>query len=171
MKSIALAVFMLVCLVSPSFAQDVPQFEISAGGTFLRDPSNQNRYGWIGSFSTNVNKWFAVKGEVGGYYTGFQDDNIHTFSAGPQFTLRRDGSRVQPWAHFLLGAQKDHEFQFPGVFVPKTRLSTTTGGGLDVSLNSRISLRFGGDWLRGYRDRFRDLNHYRLQTGVVFKLN
>src|SRR5881394_2296435 len=111
MKSIFFAAFAVVCLASTSFAQEVPRFEIGAGASFLRDPGNFNRYGWVGSFATNTNKWFAVKGEASGhYYSGSQfDDNVHSVLAGPQFSLRRDGARVTPWAHILVGAQRDDE--------------------------------------------------------------
>ena len=69
MKPIVFVVLLLVCLGSVAVAQDVPRYEISGAATFLRDPANANRYGWLGSFARNVNDWFAVKGEAAGYYS------------------------------------------------------------------------------------------------------
>jgi hypothetical protein len=170
MKSIFLSLLVVVCLASPMSAQDVPRFELGAGATFLRDPGNLNRYGWIGSFGTNINRFFAVKAEASGFYNGFESDNIHSVLLGPQVNLRRDGSRVTPWAHFLVGAQTGHEFRFPGRFVSETYWAMQPGGGVDVSLNSRVGLRFGADYVRSFRDLLRDFDHYRLHAGFVFKL-
>jgi hypothetical protein len=175
MKPIFFAVLGVVCLASSSFAQDVPRFEIGAGASFLRDPSNLNRYGWLGSFGTNINRWFAVKGEVAGHYSK-GSGTVHSVLAGPQFNLRRDGARVTPWLHFLVGAQREEEFfVFTGVgtgssFIYRTRWAVQPGGGLDVSLNSKVSLRFGVDYVRAVRDRLRDSDYYRLHSGFVFKL-
>jgi len=151
------------------FAQDGPRYELSAAATFLREPSNANRYGWLGSFGRNVNGWITFKGEAAGYYSD-RNLNVHTFLGGPQVTLHRDKAKLSPWAHFLVGAQHDHEFTFPGVVTPKTYFAMSPGGGVDVSINSKFGLRFGADYLRGFRDNLNDAENYRLQSGVVFKL-
>lgn len=45
------------------------------------------------------------------------------------------------------------------------------GGGLDVSLNSRVGLRFGADYVRAFiGNRRRASGHYRIHAGFVFKL-
>jgi hypothetical protein len=170
MKSIFLSVLVSVCLASTLSAQDVSRFEIGAGATFLRDPSNLNRYGWLGSFGTNINRFFAVKAEAAGFYSGYSGDDVHSVLLGPQVNLRRDGSRVTPWGHFLVGAQTANEFRFPGTIVSKTNWAMQPGGGVDFSLNSTVGLRFGADYVRGFRDRIRDLGHYRLHAGFVFSL-
>jgi len=169
MKPIVFVVLLLVCLGSVAVAQDVPRYEISGAATFLRDPANANRYGWLGSFARNVNDWFAVKGEAAGYYSK-ENARIHTFVGGPQFRINKD-AKVSPWAHFLVGAQKDHQFVFPGNLVPRTYFAMVPGGGIDVSLNPRFSVRLGADYVRGFRSNsLDDVEHYRLQSGVVFKL-
>jgi len=179
MKSSVIAMLFVVCLSAPVAAQDLPRFEIHGGATFLRDPDNSNRYGWLGSFATNVNQWFAVKAEIAGYYTS-RDAGAHTFLMGPQFNLRRNGSKLQPYAQFLVGAQLDQEQRLyfnpvpPGTsFVrnePTGLFAISPGGGVDVPVNSRISLRLGADYLRGFRQVVRDNTNYRAHMGVVFKL-
>ena len=167
MRLPALVLSVIVCVASPLFAQDGPRYEISAAATFLREPTNANRYGWLGSFGRNVNNWMAFKGEAAGYYSE-RNLNVHTFLGGPQFTLHRDNAKVSPWAHFLVGAQHDHEFAVPGA--PKTYFAMSPGGGVDVSLNSKFGLRFGADYIRGFRSNIDDAENYRVQSGVVFKL-
>jgi opacity protein-like surface antigen len=171
MKPIVFGAVLLVCLASTSFAQEVPRFELYTGATNLRDPGAFNAYGWMGSLGTNINKWFSVKAEAAGYYNGTRGENIHSVLVGPQFTLRRDGSRIQPFAHFLVGAQRDYDFRFPFPFTvaPTTYAAIVPGGGVDISLNSKFSLRFGADYMRSIQfDRF-DKNRYRANAGVVFK--
>jgi len=60
---------LFVVFATTSFAQSTPAFEGSFGYSFLRDFSNFNRHGWIGSASGNVNDWFGINGEVGGNYS------------------------------------------------------------------------------------------------------
>jgi hypothetical protein len=174
MRHILLGVTLVLCLASAGFAQEVPRFEIYGGGAFLRESSNFNRYGWVASFSTNVNRWFALKNEVGGVYNG--GDNIHSFLLGPQFTFRR-GSSVEPWAHFLVGPQH-HQIPYAsfatfapglGVSFARTDFAIEPGGGIDVPLNSTLGLRFGLDYVRSIRNAD-DADNYRAHAGVVFKL-
>jgi opacity protein-like surface antigen len=175
MKSLFFTAVVVLCLTSTALAQEVSRFEIGAGASILRDPGNLNRYGWVGSFGANINKWFAVKGEAAGnYYKGVQDDNVYSFLGGPQFNLRRDNARATPWVHFLVGVQRGRELVFTGASlstVSRSHLAMEPGGGLDVSLNSRVGLRFGFDYVRAFREgRLRDIGNYRFQTGFVFKL-
>ena len=171
MRRILFSVALVFGVALSGFAQDVARFEIYGGAAFLRDPRNFNRYGWVTSFTGNVNEWFGVKGEVAGVYN--DGDNVHSYLGGPQFTLRRS-SRLEPWAHFLVGAQHNappvFTIQiFPPPSIPRTFFAIEPGGGVDVSLNHRISLRFGADYVRTIRE-LRDVGHYRAHSGIVFKL-
>jgi hypothetical protein len=166
-------------MASNSLAQDAPRFELFVGSSFLREPSvDTDRYGWVWSLSTNVNNWLGVKGEVGGYYGAFYED-VHSFMGGPQFNWRRS-SRVEPWAHFLMGVQRFHDTTptplFGTAVAQFTHFAIQPGGGVDVSLNSRLGLRFGVDYVRALRDsgvvggvEIADRNNYRAEAGVVFK--
>ena len=102
MRHILLSVLVALCLATSAFAQEVQRFELYGGPAYLGEKDSFNRLGWVASFSTNVNKWFAVKNEVGGFYN--DGSHIHSFLLGPQFTFRR-GSRIEPWAHFMVGPQ------------------------------------------------------------------
>jgi hypothetical protein len=178
MRHIRISLLFVLCLASTSFAQDLPRFEVYGAPAVLRDPHNLTRYGWVASFSTNVNKWLGLKNEVGGFYS--DSDDVHSFLFGPQFTLRKEW-RVEPWAHFLVGPQH-HSQSFPSPFptgtlgfaptitVSSTNIAIQPGGGIDFSLNSRMGLRFGFDYVRAIRDPELDFGNYRAHAGVVFKL-
>jgi hypothetical protein len=158
-------ILLIAVAASASFAQDVPRLELSVGSSFFRDPGSFNRYEWLGSFSTNVNKGLGLKTEAGGNAWA-----IHSFLGGPQFSLRRR-SRLQPWSHFLVGARRNYEFNFSSKTVPKAYFAMQPGGGTDISLDSRLGLRVGADYVRSLRgDRQRDGEGYRAQAGVVFRL-
>jgi len=178
MKGVFAVVTLVLFAASSGFGQDAPRFEIYGGGAFLRDPDDFNRWGWVASFTGNMNEWFGIKGEVAGYYN--DGDTVHTFLGGPQFTLRKS-ARIQPWAHFLAGLQHNdvsvfHILQpgggalpFPRIVYQSTHFTWQPGGGVDVSLSRRVGLRFGMDYVRAMRD-FRDVDHYRAHAGVVFKI-
>jgi hypothetical protein len=170
------ALLLVVALGSTCFAQSTPAFEGSFGYSFLRNFHNFNRHGWVGSAMGNVNDWVGIKGEVGGNYSDSINSDSHSFLAGPQFTLRST-SVVTPWAHFLVGVQRNQTsfriFTLPG---PMAFLATGTnsdfamqpGGGIDYWFQPRLGLRLGADYRRAFREN-RDQNYYRLQAGIVFR--
>jgi opacity protein-like surface antigen len=120
----------------------------------------------------------------GGPFVNFDaDSRLHTFLGGPRVALR--GSRVTPYAHALFGVAHtngdanitffDSGDQVGGVFsqhFSETGFGMALGGGLDVKVTDRVSLRLvQADYLRTQLDRDRvsgGQNNARISTGIVF---
>jgi len=169
------ALLLVVAMGSTCFAQSTA-FEGSFGYSFLRNFNNFNRHGWVGSAMGNVNDLLGIKGEVGGNYSDSINSDSHSFLAGPQITFRATPV-VTPWAHFLVGVQRNQTI-FPILTSPGTPafLATGTnsdfalqpGGGIDYWFQPHLGLRLGADYRRVFREN-RDLNYFRLQAGLVFR--
>ncbi len=144
-----------LCLVlfcaSAAFAQDrdYPKFDFTAAYTFnwLETPapssSREALHGFTLAPAANFRKWAAVEADV--TYTFKDDVGLLTYMVGPRFTRRRDGSKVEPFVHVLIGG--GHLRGFPS--------SRTTdgwsgkfGGGVDVIAGKHAALRLGGDYYR-----------------------
>src|SRR5450759_633624 len=71
--------FLLLCLFAfgiAAFAQDYPRAEVFGGYSYVNIDTNgltlrQNANGWEAAVSGNFNKWFAVEGDVSGYYKSY----------------------------------------------------------------------------------------------------
>ena len=168
---------LFVVFATTSFAQSTPAFEGSFGYSFLRDFSNFNPHGWIGSASGNVNDWFGINGEVGGNYSDSLNSSAHSFLAGPQISFRSTPV-VTPWAHFLVGVMRTQTsfriLAFPG---PVGFLASGTnsdfaiqpGGGIDYWLQPHLGLRLGADYRRAFKGNLSDTDYLLVQAGLVFR--
>lgn len=146
--------------------------------------------GWNGSAAFNVNKHLSAVADFGGYYgsptkgTTFKPancvlctgdaiatlHNMHTFTFGPQLSVRGDGMTV--FAHALFGGatiREDMSFFGPLPKISVTSLAMMFGGGVDVSLSPRWVLRFQPDYL-GTKILDRRQNNVRFSAGLVFRL-
>jgi opacity protein-like surface antigen len=167
---------------------------MSAGFPFSTDPAAGNASGvlngWNFSAAVNANRWVGVVADFGGYYgsptkgitfkpancvlcTGNATatlHNMHTFTAGPQLTLR--GDNLTAFAHALFGGatiREDMDF-----FGPQPKISTTSfamifGAGVDIALSRRFSLRLQPDYMRT-QILNRGQSNFRFSTGIVFRL-
>jgi hypothetical protein len=164
-------------------------------GDFDRRHANLN--GWDVSATYNVNRWFGFVAEGSGLYGSKEispartiificspqapcppainapaitlSQKIHTYSLGPRFYLRNH-TRYTPFARALFGAGyiSDTTKVGSGGSTEANGASVlTAGGGVDISLNSRVALRAQTDFLR---NRFFHQNgpDFRLATGPVF---
>ena len=174
---VCLSSLLIVASAATAFSQTTPAREVSVGYSFMREEFEFNRNGWVTSYAENVNRWFGVKAELGGNYTGGAGD-VHSILAGPQFALTKR-SRITPWSHFLLGTALTHRnffFFTPGALPPGLGLvplqtsdanfAIQPGGGIDYWLGSKVGIRLGGD----YRRVFRGPDSFRLHGGVVFRI-
>jgi opacity protein-like surface antigen len=168
---------------------------VSAGFPFSTDPAAGNGNGvlngWSFSAAVNANRWVGVVADFGGYYgpvtkgTTFKPancvlctsnfdgilHNIHTFTAGPQLSIRQD--RVTVFAHALFGGAHIREDLIINIPPPATSISSTNfaflvGGGVDIALSSRFAVRIQPDYLKteilGRRQ-----NNFRASAGLVFR--
>jgi opacity protein-like surface antigen len=159
--SAALAVALFACGTSAR-AQDAPKGEVFAGYSYSSyDDSGIDRIdgqGWHLAATGNVNRWFGIEGDASGHY---QDGrSVHYLQGGARFTYR--GERASPYAHALMGAT------FVDAIGNGTDWVFTVGGGVDVKVNDRVSIRaVQVDYtptllLDGLR------HNARVSTGVVF---
>ncbi len=117
---------------------------------------------------------------------GEQQLDVSTFVAGVRFVRR--SARVTPFLHILVGAVRvrsdieqhelhvdvlDPSFRQPSLPVLRDSVTTRTqpavqvGGGVDFPVGARLSVRFATDYRRESDDFGRDLNQFRLSSGVV----
>jgi hypothetical protein len=120
---------------SAANAQDAPKAEVFTGYSFTSyDNSGVDRvegHGWHIAANGNVNRWFGIEGDLSGHYENGR--SVHYAQGGVRFTHR--GERVSPYAHALTG----------GAFIDALGQGVdwviTVGGGVDVKVNDRISIR------------------------------
>ncbi len=148
-----------------AFAQngEAPDADVFVGYSLLNvnvDRDSAAVHGFDASVTGHVNNWFGITGEVSGHYES--GDAIHYVQGGPRVTFRSDKSRVEPFAHALFG----------GTFFNSTgRFSMALGGGVDVRVNDRVSIRaIQADYAPVYFDHF-TMHNARIATGVVFRFD
>jgi hypothetical protein len=108
------AIFLFLFLLrsnSRLWAQEAPRFDAFGGFSYLRFdatsigyPDYTNLYGWNGAISGAITRKLAVAIDLGGNY-GSQMSSYH-FMIGPQYTRRRDRSRI--FAHVLIGKAQNN---------------------------------------------------------------
>jgi hypothetical protein len=127
--------FALIAFCTAARAQDAPKAEVFAGYSYSSyDDSGIDRIdgqGWHLSAAGNVNDWFGIEGDASGHYEGGR--SVHYLQAGPRFTYR--GDRASVFAHTLTGVT------FVDAIGNGTDWVLTFGGGVDVKVNDRVSVR------------------------------
>ena len=127
-----------------SESEGEPRYEIFGGYSYLRDDGH-NLHGWTGTLIVNVNEWFAIAsdfdGHSGSHREGAEDVSVHeyAFTFGPHVALR-NRSRVTPFAYALFGAAHEN-VKTAGVPESASGFASTLGGGFDVRVNHRVSVR------------------------------
>jgi hypothetical protein len=161
MKKLILVMILTILGSIPVMAQEngVPKAEVFTGYSYLRTERGTNLNGFDFSVTGNVNKNFGITGEFGGLYGRSFVDSAYTFMAGPRLSART--GNVTPFVHALVG----------GIGVPvegEAGFATALGGGVDVRVNDRISIRaIQADYL--LTRLFNNTQHNaRLSFGVIF---
>ncbi len=152
-QPVRLGLLLTLCLIlisSTALAQQpAPKFDIFAGYQWL-DPNGNVPGGPDGSggilpfklpsmakggglaFGYNFHPNFALEGDIG---LNLKDQfDVSTYSVGPRFTWRGDG--INLFAHTLLG---DNHLTAP--VGARNGLGAILGGGIDLPIGKRISLR------------------------------
>ena len=172
-------------------AQDHSKVEIFGGYSYLRatgadEPANL--HGWNAAMNVNLKNWSKVSlgavADFSGHYGtssvvifsldqglfGDLKTRNHNFLFGPQFQFR--GSRIAPFARVMAGGA--HR-RFSGLLsgrptdLKDTAFAFGTGGGVDVKINKRVSLRLvQADYLL---TRFELLDQYNPKTEHNFRLS
>ena len=150
-----------------------------------------NLNGWDVSPTYNLNRWFGIVAEGSGLYGSKElspatriifvcsqapcpppislgartlSQQIYTYSLGPRFYFRNQ-TRYTPFARALFGggyiSDAIHNGSFGGLTEANGASVLTAGGGVDIALTPRMSLRTQTDFLR---------NRFFHQTGSDFRL-
>jgi opacity protein-like surface antigen len=146
-------------------AQDVPKVDLLFGYSFLRYNSAQTipaftANGGIGTLGFNFNNHFGLEAELGGYHNGnvnnYQfDSTTFSYLFGPRISYGRS-KKIDPYIHVLWGGQHaSTSIAADSILVVnplltssngRYKVSTNTfamaaGGGLDIKLSRKITLR------------------------------
>jgi hypothetical protein len=149
---------MIGVLAAVAWAQETPRVEVSAGGSYAREAIGNLRYvnavGWDGSVFENVNNWFSAGIDISGYFSSPKvnlglptptpiSSRAFTYLFGPRFS-RRQWIHLKPYAEALVGVENLRITpKFAGMrrTVSLTSFAGAFGGGLDVPINSRFTVR------------------------------
>ena len=165
-----------ICLITvmslTAMSQDVPKVEVFAGVSW----AGGNFKGPNTSATVNINKWLGLTADYSGHYGSERpgvvliSQNAQTFQAGPRVALR--GKRLTPFFYALFGGTRfKQSATINGQYLSESDsgFASTYGGGLDVKVTGRVSIRaFQIDYFRP--NFFGEAhNRGRLSAGVVFK--
>jgi hypothetical protein len=172
----------LFCLIVSGFAfgQD-SRADLFGGYSYLNIDTNgltsrQNANGWEASASGNFNRWFAVEGDVSGYYKsysvnlgslGILDVKVtdYSYAAGPRINLR------PIFIHALFGG--DHlTGSASGFSASQDGLAGLAGGGVQWKVSGPWSVRASADYVFTRHNIFGGpsvtQNNVRASMGIVY---
>jgi opacity protein-like surface antigen len=201
-KYLAQVAFMLLT-AGTILAQDntFPKIETSPAFMFIRTPTSFtapngtkfnesfNCAGGGGTFAYNFTSLLGIAADLGGckYFgntLGLGDKlsgNLFTFLFGPRFTIRT-GSPFEPFFLVNFGGARikiscDSGTDCSGQSVSRTAFAMTAGGGFQIKLSRKFSLRpiqaeylytrFGNDCSLPACNQNRNQNSFRLKSGIV----
>ncbi len=125
-------------------------FEVFGGYSYFRGDDtvngSYNLHGWNSAFIQNINQWVGIVADVSGHYGSpaaplLDSQRNHTFLFGPQFSMRSH-PRVIPYAHGLFGFSHVN-VGLAGVFTSDVGLAYGFGGGVDIKISDKLSVRAG----------------------------
>ena len=193
MRKLLLILLLSSSIAAPSFAQSQTkgQWQLFAGYSYMRanvreyfkpSPSlysikNQyaNMNGWEVSITENVKSWFGGTLDASGHYSSpaigavTTNEQAHSLLYGPHFF--HQGKKFRPFAHVLVGVTHiSASVPSPGPSISNTSLAVGSGGGLDMRLFSRGSIRlFQAEYFNTNLEGD-SRSHLRVSAGVVFDL-
>jgi outer membrane protein OmpA-like peptidoglycan-associated protein len=160
-------------------------------GTTAGDPPFSNSRnlpgGASGSLAINLNKWFGIVADIGGYHGGStsteNSGTIVSYLFGPRVYFR-NSTRVTPFAQVLFGGAHLNVGSPPAAQTPPIPSFTSNafafaaGGGLDVKVAKHVSLRLAQVeyFLTNFTptsvfpagSSFNHQNNLRFSSGVLF---
>lgn len=152
-------------------AQNTPAWEISGGYSYLKANLGSSSFSLNGATATatqNLNDWFGGRLEVSGYYGHVSGTTVsaQTVMYGPVFSFRKFRA-VSPFVHAQLGAIHGST-GYLGISQSAFKFAMVGGGGVDVQISKRASLRLQADYMLS---RFLSLNQNNLQgsVGLVYR--
>src|SRR5271165_263390 len=164
-------------------AQDAPKFDVFAGYSYVREnPGTSgvgsfNLNGGSASVAYNANHWLGGIADFGGYHANnilgtHVDGTLSTYLFGPRVSYHRD-SRITPFGQALFGVAHIGGHSGLGFSSSNNSFAMTVGGGVDVKVSHRFSIRpVQVEYLLTRFNELslgaRDQNNLRVSTGIVF---
>jgi hypothetical protein len=169
MRNLVVVAVLMLCFSALTVAQELPKFEIFGGWSYLRPDGGSTAFaqGWNASVTTNINDWLGFTIGGSGHYA--DDERLHTLLLGPKFTLRQN-EKYTPFWHAMVGLTHASWDVLPTESWVIDDFVMLFGGGLDVKVNKRFSVRaFQADYQleRAYGDFTPYLT---FSAGVVVKI-
>lgn len=165
---------LVLLLAGTTMAQETPQVEVSAGYSFVRDTSGgpgSNLHGGSGSIAGNLNNWFGVVGDFGGYkVTGLPsglDARMFTYLFGPRLSYRQVRA-MTPFAQVLVGGAHASA-RLGGVSGSANAFAFTVGGGLDIRASEHVAIRLVQTEYLLTRFGNQRQDNVRFSAGIVFR--
>jgi hypothetical protein len=141
--------------------QDAPKADVFIGYSYLRaNPARSGSFpndGGVGALGLNLNNYFGVEFEFGGYYNGNVnkrgvESKSMTYLIGPRVSFGRSKG-IDPYFHLLVGGiyVSGTKFVAPSgtnptssgttIGVSEHNFAMATGGGVDIQLTKYLLLR------------------------------
>ena len=176
-----LGALLLTAVAACAQESGTPKYEVGVNYSGIHINSANGGHNGTGNggsayFEYNVNRFFGLVGDFGGYANNKRtvDEKAMTYLFGPRFTWRH--SRLNPYVQFLFGGAYAWNNPNSG---SQNSFATATGGGVDYILTKRIALKpiqveyvmtqFDSAQLGGATRNFGDhQNDIRYSAGVVF---
>lgn len=172
------ALIFLALLIPPvsALAQQTPKLEVFGGYSNLTPnvdltniSSNFNLNGFHVSVTENLNSWFGGVLDFSSHYgteAGFKT-NTQALMYGPVFAYRKHPTFV-PFVHGMVGAVRGGP-EFLNISKPEFRIGLIVGGGADLKVSRRVSLRLiQADYLMSRFSSARQ-DSVRLSAGIVLR--
>jgi hypothetical protein len=173
MKKFMWVALALAVAAIPSYAQQTPAGDVSAGHSYFRlgglGSSGVNLNGFNASAAYNANDWFGVVGDLGVYHGSPSGVGVTTttYTFGPRFSYRQGSSQVVPYAQALFGGS--HLSVSGGG--SSNPFAFSFGGGADIGIGTsgKVSLRPEVDYF-GLHANGVTGNCVRISVGIVFHI-
>lgn len=136
LKKLVFAILFVLAFSFSTLAQNPPpKNEVATGYTYLRgDELNGNLNGFNFSYTRYMNDKLGFTSELGANFASGVTTVTYLF--GPQIAANR-GGKVSPYAHVLVGGGRV-SFEDD---VASNGFAVALGGGVDVKLNDKVSIR------------------------------
>jgi hypothetical protein len=167
LNSLGLATFLLFVGAVPSAAQEVPKFEVLGGYAYIRaDVSDErvNLNGWTIVLKRNLNPVVALLVDFDGVYGSQHDEDIRLVFHPVWSEVYGSKGEVSAVCSTVFGVVREAEGEDVHY-----GFGTTLGGGLDVDLNRRLSLRLAQADYEYTRVNVLNHHNFRFVTGVILK--
>jgi hypothetical protein len=148
---------------------DMVRWELAIGVDWVRFRSsifNASAVGIKTSITYFTNDWFGIEGNVSATFAPQIFDREHVkfvvYGAGPKIAYRE--RKWEPWLHAVFGGAHEMPQTAAG---GKNAFAIQAGGGVDYTINTRLSGRLEGNYVRtGFFSQSQ--NNFELGAGLVF---